>query len=229
MLIRIALVAPLGEAQQRLRARLSQPLSYVVREFQSLDEVQSGLAQFSFQILVVRLPTFQVGHQLMVTKLRSCYPTASLVTISPSIAPQARYAVKGLANHALLDEELELGDLDDVIHKLCKPTLNLEFARLHPRVRRDGVAFLVVRTGHGDIRLPAKFVDFARMGAKLKLEGEIPHELFLPKAKVELHYRSSEDAERVHRLESRVAWASRTDALFKKTKAEIGLRFVAEL
>ncbi len=238
MLTRIALVAPQGHAQKRLRTLLSRPLAYLVREFQSMDEVQTGLAQFSFQVMIVRLPVFEAQHVSLVHKLRQAYPNAALVTISPRIDPRARYELKSLARHTFLDEELEIDDLH-LILKRAAEAKTLAQPRLHPRTKREGHAVLIVRNeDESEIQIRARFLDFARMGARLILEFEEPvreqvQKQLKAKSRLELRYRSSEQAERVHRIETRVVWTEEAgnplDHLLKKTKAEIGLRFVAEL
>ena len=111
MLTRIALVAPSGHAQKKVRALLSRPLAYLVREFQNMDEVQAGLGQFNFQVLIARVPQFEVAHVPMIAKLRLAYPQAGLITLSPSIDPQARFQLRNTTRHTLLDEELEIEDL----------------------------------------------------------------------------------------------------------------------
>lgn len=233
MLTRIALVAPSGHAQKKVRALLSRPLAYLVREFQNMDEVQVGLGQFNFQVLIARVPQFELAHIPMIAKLRQAYPNAGLITLSPSIDPQARFQLRTVSRHTLLDEELEIDDLYRMI-KRSVDVKNLVAPRLHPRTKREGHAVVVLRNEDDtEIQIKAKFLDFARMGARVLLEAEDLELNLKPKSRLELRYRSSEDGERVHRIESRVVWAENAanplESLLKKTKAEIGLRFVAEL
>jgi DNA-binding NarL/FixJ family response regulator len=234
MLTRIALVAPSGHTQKKLRTLLSRPLAYIVREFQNMEEVQMGLSQFSFQVLIVRVPAFELGHVHMIAKLRAAYPHAGLITVSPHIDPQARFQLRQISRHTLLDEELEMDDFYRIIKRSAEAK-HAVAPRLHPRTKREGHAVLVVQNEDDtEIQVRAKFLDFARMGARVLLEADEHLNLKLkPKSRIELRYRSSEDQEKIHRIETRVVWAEDAanplDHILKKTKAEIGLRFVAEL
>lgn len=199
-----------------------------------MEEVQMGLSQFTFQVMIVRLPSFEVPHVQLVQKLRSAYPHAGLITIAPEIDPRARYQLKGISRHTLLDEELEIDDLHLIIKRSIEAK-HLAAPRMHPRTKREGHAILVVRNeDETEVQVHARFLDFARMGARLVMETDEPFKLQLhPKARIELRYKSSGNGDRVHRIESRVVWAEEAgnplDLILKKTKAEIGLRFVAEL
>lgn len=232
MLTRLALIAPSGLSQQKLRAALSRPLSYVVREFQSLEETRAGLAQFPFEVLIARLPRFELAHVPTIEKLSQMFPHAGLITVSPQIEAQARFCVRSIKRHSVIDEELELCDLDRIIAKAAKPW-ETGVARMHPRAKRQDGAVLVTTDEmyDEDFFHDARFLDFARMGARLQIPPQLAEKLH-PKARVELRYRSSEDLSKVHRLEARVVWVKKTNPLesvLAGSKFTVGLRFVAEL
>jgi hypothetical protein len=232
MLTRIAFVAPPGLSQQKLRTHLSRPLAYVVREFQTLEETHAGLAKFPFEVLIARLPQFDPVHVSTIERLSAMFPHAGLITISPKIDPQARFAVRQVKRHSVVDEELELGDLDRIIEKAAKPW-EKGVARMHPRAKRkdDAVVITTDEMYDEDTFHDARFLDFARMGARLVIPPALAQKL-APKSRVELRYRSSEDLSKVHRLEARVVWLKKTsplDSLLAGSKFTVGLRFVAEL
>ncbi len=232
MLTRLALIAPPGSSQQKIRTHLSRPLAYVVRDFQSLDEVHKGLARFPFEVLIARLPTFQQMHVSTIERLSSLFPQAGLITISPKIDADARYAIRSIKRHSLVDEELELNDLDCIIAKAADPR-DRSVARMHPRAKRRDEALVVINDEmyDEDFFHEARFLDFARMGARLVVPQASAHKLSV-KSRVELRYRSSEDIQKVHRLEARVVWMKKTsplESVLAGSKVTIGLRFVAEL
>lgn len=234
MLTRLALIAPVGLSQQKLRAALSRPLSYVVREFHSLEETRVGLAHFPFEVLIARLPQFELAHVPTIEKLAKMFPHAGLITVSPKIDSQARFCVRHLKRHSVIDEELELCDLDSIIAKAAKPwATSSASARLHPRAKRQDSAVLVTtdQMYDEDFFHDARFMDFARMGARLQISPKLADEI-RPKSRIELRYRSSEDSSKVHRLEARVVWVKKTNPLesvLAGSKFTVGLRFVAEL
>jgi hypothetical protein len=232
MLTRIAFIAPPGSSQQKLRAQLSRPLAYVVREFQSLEDVHSGLAKFPFEVLITRLAKFEATHVPTIERLSALFPQAGLITISANIDAKARFAIRNVKRHSLIDEELELGDLDRIIAKAAKPW-EKSVARMHPRAKRQDEAVLVTTDEmmSKDAFHEARFLDFARMGARLQVSPLTASRL-TPKCRLELRYRSSEDLQRVHRLEARVVWIKKTNPLesvLAGSKFNIGVRFVAEL
>ena len=234
MLTRLALIAPVGLSQQKLRTALSRPLSYNVREFHSLEETRAGLAHFPFEVLIARLPQFELAHVPTIEKLAHMFPQAGLITVSPKIDAQARFCVRNIKRHSVIDEELELCDLDRVIAKAAKPWVTESASsRMHPRAKRLDDAVLVTNDEmyDEDFFHDAKFLDFARMGARLQIAPKLAEKL-QPKARIELRYRSSEDLSKVHRLEARVVWIKKTNPLERVlagSKFTVGLRFVAEL
>ena len=232
MLTRLAFIAPPGQSQQKLRTYLSRPLTYVVRDFQSLDEVYNGLARFPFEVLIARLPAFQQMHVSTIERLSAMFPHAGLITISPKIESEARFNVRSLKRHSLVDEELELNDLERIIAKAADPR-DRSVARMHPRAKRQDDAMLVINDEmyDEDFFHEARFLDFARMGARLVVPQASTLKLSV-KSRVELRYRSSEDLQKVHRLEARVVWMKKTsplESVLAGSKVTLGLRFVAEL
>lgn len=232
MLTRVAFVAPPGQSQQKLRTHLSRPLSYIVRDFQSLEDVQQGLARFPFEVLVTRLPTFELMHVSTIERLSALFPKVGLITISPRIDAHARFAIRALTRHSLVDEQLELGDLERIISKAADP-LDHRVARMHARAKRQDDVVLVTNDEmyDEDFFHNARFLDFARMGARLVVSPSAELKLSI-KSRVELRYRSSEDLQHVHRLEARVVWMKKTsplESLLAGSKMTLGLRFVAEL
>ena len=234
MLTKLALIGPPGLCQRHLRSALSRPLLYNVREFQSLSDVQHGLAKFPFDVLITRLPTFEMCHVATIQKLQSAFPKAGLVTMSRSIDANARFAVRSIVKHALVDEELEFSDLDQLIIKVQKAhERSVSTARLHVRAKRDDTAVLITTDDvyQEDFFHEMKFVDFARMGAKLEVHSAGDLKL-QPKSRVELRYQSSEDRKKIHRLEARVVWIKKTGSfgsMLAGPKTTVGLRFIAEL
>ncbi len=234
MLTKLALIGPPGNSQQRLRTAVSRPLIYNVREFQSLVDIQQGLSQFPFDVLIARLPSFRMDHVLTIQKMQKAFPQAGLITISRSIDSQARFAIRSLVKHVLVDEELEFSDLDQLIVKVQKVRdRSVSTARMHPRARREDEAVLITTDEiyREDFFHDIQFVDFARMGAKVVLNSARDLKL-QAKSRVELRYQSSEDRKKVHRLEARVIWIKKTgslESLLAGAKTTIGLRFVAEL
>lgn len=233
MLTRLALIAPPGSSQQRLRGALSRPMVYNVREFQSLVDVQASLAHFPFSVLISRLPAFHVEHVATIQRIAALFPHAGLLTVAPEIDPRARFALRNLNRHALVDEELEFADLDLLIAKVVKAReKSPSAARMHPRAKRDDGAVLITtdEAYQDDTLHDAKFVDFARMGARVVVSSTNLE--VAVKSRVELRYQSSEDRKRVHRLEARVVWIKKTsplESLLAGSKTVLGLRFVAEL
>ena len=233
MLTRLALVAPVGQSQQNLRSSLSRPLVYSVREFHSMVDVQNGLKSFPFQVLVIRLPTFPTAHVGIIQKLRSAFPHAGVITVSPQIDAQARFALRGFARHAFVDEELEMQDIDRLIAKVTNPN-DVAWARMHPRAKREDMAMVVTTEDvyQQEFLHEARFLNYSRMGARVVVSANEKNLGLSVKSRIELRYQSSEDPKRVHRLEARVAWIRKTSAIeaaLAGSKTTLGLRFVAEL
>jgi DNA-binding NarL/FixJ family response regulator len=222
---KIALVAQPGLELASIREMLKNPLRYAVREFLSMDEIKGGLGQYQFDILMLRLKYFDARHLPLLAKTRSAFPRVGLITLASEIDPGARYQVRSLAGHKLLHEPMEIQDLHQVIDKISKG--DAQAIRLHPRVRREGMAELVDMK-HG-YRHPAKFLDFAQMGARLSVSARVPLE---KNRCYQLHYPSSVDTSRIHKIETKVIWEKVTSGLgtiVSGPEQEVGLRFIAAL
>jgi DNA-binding NarL/FixJ family response regulator len=222
---KIALVAHPGLELASIREMLKNPLRYSVREFLSMEEIKDGLRQYPFDILMLRLKYFDARHLPLLAKTRSAFPSVGLITLAGEIDPGARFQVRSLSSHKLLHEPMELQDLHQVIDKLAKG--DSQPIRLHPRVRREGGAELVdMKYG---FRHPAKFLDFAQMGARLTVTAKVP---LVKNRHYQLHYPSSSDTSRIHKLETKVIWEKVTSGLGTIVcgpEQEVGLRFIAAL
>jgi hypothetical protein len=220
----IALVAPRGYATHCLRGLLSNPIHYCVREYYSMEAVNAGLSADPFDVLVTRFPRFTRAQTQAVFKLRTMFPTQALISLAPEIDPGARFEVRNVPGHKVLDEVAEQSDLIAAIDSVSVAATTKQ--RLHPRVRRQGVA--EVSEPSGRWRLEAQFLDFAQMGARLTVSS---CEDIQPKTHVQVSYRSSTDPGRVHRLECRVMWVegSTLSKWIQGARREIGVRFIAAL
>lgn len=224
MVKKIALVAPRGYAQQRLRGLLANPLKYGVREYDTMEAVNQGLASEPFDVLIARFPRFTRSQVNAVTKLRTMFPFQALISLAGEIDPGARFESRHLTLHKVLDENVEIEDLTAAIEAVASSTSVRQ--RLHPRVRRQGAA--EVSEPSGRWKLEASFLDFAQMGARLTLKAG---EDIKPKTHVQVAYRSSTDPSRVHRIECLVMWVegSSLGAWIHGARREIGVRFIAAL
>lgn len=226
MFTNIAVVAQAGMELQHIRSKLRNPVKYTVREFLTLDDVNHGLKNFPFDILLLRIPMFDAPQVNIVLKSRLHFPSVGLITISPDIRPSARYQVREVAKHKLLLEPMEVEDLAQVVEKLARgeaaPT------RMHPRVHRNGECELV--DPDKGSRLKCKFVDFAQMGARLLLQPRVP---LRKNARYQLHYRSSSEPNHVHRIETSIVWAEiqsgMVGTIMRGPQQMVGLRFLATL
>ena len=226
MFTRVAIVAQDEPEINVIRSYLRNPVRFTVREFLSLEEVNGGLSSFPFDVLVMRLSCFETRQVPMIVKVRTLFPDSGLVTISPIIDPSARYQVREVPKHKLIHEPNEVSDLAQVIDLLAKGQMTPH--RLHSRVRREGDAELVdVKRG---VKYHAKFMDFAQMGARLMVNVTEP---IRANTRIQLHYRSTTEPGRVHRIESQVVWQQFTsgivDTLVHGPQQMLGLRFIAAL
>lgn len=219
---KIALVAPRGYATQQLKGLLSNPIKYNVREYDSMEAVNAGLANDPFDVLITRFPRFLRTQVHAVQKLRTLFPMQALISLASNIDPGARFEVRNLQGHKVLDEVSEQGDLLAAIEAVSTSASVKQ--RLHPRVRRQGSA--QVYDASGDWNLEAQFMDFAQMGARLTLNAG---EDIRPKSQVRIAYRSSTDPGRVHRIECLVMWVegSTLTKWIHGARREIGVRFIA--
>lgn len=220
----IAVVAQPGLELQAIRSQLRNPVKYTVREFLSLEDINQGLRHYSFDILLMRLNRFDSAQVNTVLRVKARFPRIGLITVSPEISPPARFQVKDVSRHKLLLEPIELEDLTAVIDKMVRgegaPT------RLHPRVARSGECELV--DVERKIRIPAKFIDFAQMGARISLS---PREPLKANSYYQLHYRSTTEPSRIHKIESKIIWgqvsSSMVGTIIKGPEQTLGVRFIA--
>jgi hypothetical protein len=222
----IAIVAQKSSEVQTLRGHLRNPMRHTVREFLSIDEVKQGLGSFPFDVLIMRLDSFERQHVKMIQKARACFHYASLITVSSFIDPTARFEVKEIPRHRLLLEPMELEDLSKVIEKFMRKEPSA--ARLHPRVLRDGACELV-NPERGE-RIAAKFVDFAQMGTRVLVNPRVP---LKRNGRYELHYRSTTEPNHMHKIATNVIWAEISSGMMgtimRGPQQLVGLRFIATL
>ena len=222
----IALVAQSGPELVAVRNQLRNPVRYTVREFLSLEDVNQGLTSYPFDILVMRFLSFDTHQVTSMLKVRARFPGPGLISISPQIDPNSRFQLRDLGRFKLLHEPTELNDIQSVIEKMVRGEPSA--SRLHPRVHRDGECELVESSS--GVRLRAKFLDFAQMGARIAVSSR---QALRRGMRFELHYRSTTDFGRVHRIQSNIVWAGHAggmmEAVFNGPMQEAGLRFVAAL
>ena len=197
-----------------------------MREFLSLDEVNSGLAIFPFHVLLMRLPCVETDQVSSILRVRERFPAAGLVTVANEIEPSARFQMREIKGHRLIDEPVELDDLAPIVEKLVKGENG--HPRLHPRISREGDAeVLDVRT---HTMAGAKFVDFAQMGARILVQTPTP---LTRMQRIQVHYNSSSDPGRKHRIEALVVWEKVTSGIFRTVvsgpQQMVGVRFIAAL
>jgi DNA-binding NarL/FixJ family response regulator len=222
----VAIVSQSGEELQAIRQCLKNPVAFTVREFLSIADVNQGLKLHQFDVLIMRVPRFEIPHVKMVFKVRSLFPKAGLITVTSEINPNAQFQVKDVCRHKLLREPIEIEDLPSVVAKLARGEESLN--RQHPRVTRGGECELYDR--ENNVRLKARFVDFAQMGTRLLVHPRTP---LKRGSKYELHYKSTTEQGRLHRIQSNVVWAEVSSGMvgtiFNGPQQMIGLRFIAAL
>ncbi len=224
MFTNIAMVSQAGPELLEIRKLLRNPVLYTVREFLSLDDVNQGLLNYPFDVLLMRLGRFETAHVNLVLKVRQRFPNVALVTLSPEVRPEARYHLKDVSRHKLLLEPLEMFDLPQVIEKLVNGASSP--TRLHPRVQRDGECELVdMEKGE---KIPARFLDFAQLGAKLSVQPRTP---LRKNTLYQLHYPSTTEPGRIQKIASKVVWAQVSSGMvgtiMKGPQQTLGLRFIA--
>lgn len=224
MFTNIAIVAQSGLELQSIRSQLRNPVKYTVREFLSLEDIKQGLRQYAFDILLIRLGRFDSAQVNTVVKVKSYFPRAGLITVSPEISPPARFQVKDIPRHKLLLEPIELEDLAAVVDKMVRGEGSA--TRLHPRVSRMGECELV--DVERKTRIPARFIDFAQMGARISVS---PREPLKANSYYQLHYRSTTEPSRIHKIESKIVWgqvsSSMVGTIIKGPEQTLGVRFIA--
>jgi hypothetical protein len=225
MQARIALIAQPSPKLQLVKAQLRNPLRYSVREFLSLEAVVRELGAYQFDILVMRVPNFVSAHVQMLEKVRRRFSAEGLLTTSPLIEPGARFQSRRISNHKLIHEPTELEDLGQLIDKMKKGEPSA--LRLHARSRRDDLAELVDQQGR---RLQGRFLDIAQMGARIVVRSR---ERLMRNTRVQLHYASTSEPGRTHRIEAIVVWENlaggMVETLMNGPNQILGLRFIAAL
>ncbi len=209
---------------------LANPVRFLVREFRSLEDVRAGLGAYPFDVLVLRFPVFEAPQVSSLLKLRQIFPSAAIVSVCPQINPSARYQIRDLIRHKLLQEGSELHDLPRVIEKFARG--ESAATRMHPRVRRDGDCELVDPAS--GMRLRGRFVDFAQMGARVAVHSG---RMIRRNARLELHYWSAVELGRLQKIESKVVWTEDCrnglggwiETILHGPMQEVGLRFIAAL
>lgn len=229
MFTNIAIIASGQHANQELvaiRHQLRNPMRFTFREFLSIEDLNRGLNNFPFDILLMRLSSFEAHHVRLIFKVRQRFANAGLVTIAEGIDASAAYQIKDVFRHKLLNERMEMNDLVKVIDKLGRG--EAASARMHPRVPRKGECELV--EGEKGERMSCRFLDFAQMGARLILHPRTP---LKRNSRYQLHYRSTTEPNRVHRIESSVVWAEvqsgMMGTIIHGPEQVVGLRFIAAL
>jgi hypothetical protein len=223
---RVAIVAQDEPELQSIRNQLRNPVRFSVKEFLTLDDVNEGLASFPSEVLVMRVSSFETKQVPMLMKVRMRFPNKGLITVAPYIDPSARYQVREMPKHKLIHEPTEIADLAQIIDLLAKGETTQH--RMHARVKRDGEAELVdVKRG---IKHRARFMDFAQMGARMLVNVTEP---IRANSRIQLHYRSTTEPGRIHKIESQVVWEQFTsgivDTLVHGPQQMLGLRFIASL
>ena len=226
MFTRVAIVAQDEPELQSIRSQLRNPVRFSVKEFLTLDGVNEGLALFPSEVLVIRVSSFETKQVPMLMKVRMRFPDKGLITIAPYIDPSARYQVREMAKHKFIHEPTEITDLAQIIDLLAKGETTQ--TRMHARVKRAGEAELVdVKRG---IKYRAKFMDFAQMGARLLVNVTEP---IRANSRIQLHYHSTTEPGRIHKIEAQVIWqqlaSGLVETLVHGPQQMLGLRFIASL
>lgn len=230
MLTRIALIAAPELGLDVIRRELANPLKYTLREFLSMEEVNTGLASFSAEVLLARFRRFGPEQLRSVQKMRSLFPDTGLVTLVRETDGAAVFASREIPHHKMINENSELPDLARVVEKLRRHEWS--GVRLHPRVARRGDAEILVmnpQSATAVAKWRAKFVDFAQMGARLVLEENPGRSRLEQGCRVQLHYRSSSEPTKMHRIETKVVWEKEVKGWISSQERMVALRFIAAL
>jgi hypothetical protein len=188
--------------------------------------VKRDLGLFPADIMVMRLPRLELAHLGNLAKIRTVFPRVGLITVTDSADPAARYHAREISGLKLLLAPLELNDLQRIVEKMLRREASA--LRLHSRVHREG-GCEIVDPETGKVT-PASFLDFAQMGARVRLH---PREPFRRNNRLQLRYRSTTEPSRVHRIECHVMWAEVKSGivgtLVHGPEQVMGLRFIAAL
>jgi hypothetical protein len=224
-LAKVALISESDPGLEATRQHLRESATLQIHEFLTLDETRRKLGAFNFEIILLRLSNFKSSHVQMLAKVRAHFPKVGLVSLAHEIDPMARFQARNIPGHKLIQEEHELSDLRNVIDKLRRGEVSA--LRQHARAQRQGEAEIL--DGHGKV-IRAKFVDFAQMGARLVLRSR---EILQKDMRIQLHYQSSTQPGRIHRIEAVVIWNEMSrgvvDAIVSGPMQTVGLRFIGLL
>ncbi len=177
------------------------------------------LVTFPMEVLLMRVPFFDEKHVAMVTKARRRFHQASVIMMAKEINPVARLKSSSIEGFRLLQEPMEVQDLVSIIAKLRKGEAAIH--RLHPRVRRRDLVQIIDSSGQAH---RASFIDFAQMGARIAISNT-SSATFRARESVQIHYGSSSEPGKQHRIEAKVVWASGGLAMGSSHTA--GVRFIA--
>jgi hypothetical protein len=226
MYTRIALVAAPEMDLQAIRREFMNPIKFNLREFLSMDEVNAELRHSPFDVLMTRFQMFGSSQVAAVNRLRHIFPQIPLISLVRASEGQAVFESRNIVDHKVLYEDTELRDLAQVVEKMRRREIS--GVRLHPRIFRHGEADLYVmnpQTGSPVAAWKGRFVDFARMGARLAIQGE---GRLQQGCKAQLHYRSSAEPSHIHRIETKVVW-ERSVGAWGANQHQVALRFIATL
>jgi hypothetical protein len=196
-----------------------------------MEEVGRDFAKHVFDVILIRVPFVTEETIKILGRIHTRFPRIPLITIAPAADPGIRYMARGIENHRFVDEPLEISDLAKLIEALRGGSTPSDgsAARLHPRAPRKGKVELVdSQTGE---RIAAEFIDFAQMGARILL---LSKKSLGASRHWQLHYPSTSEPGKIHRLESKVIWeipeqATGLASLVSWPRVMIGVRFIASL
>jgi DNA-binding NtrC family response regulator len=222
MLTRIAIVSNPSAELDLIRMAMRNPLKFTVREFLSMDSCVHDLVSFPMEVLLMRVPFFDVKHVSMVLKARRRFHKASVVMMAREVNPMARISATVIQDFKLLQEPMEVQDLVSIIAKMRAGDDSIN--RMHPRVKRRDLVQIV--DSHGQAHR-ASFIDFAQMGARIAISNTSLHSQGALKAResVQVHYSSSSGPGKIHRIAAKIIWSS--GGLASGSSQTAGVRFIA--
>jgi hypothetical protein len=208
MEISVAIVSKHCTEWELIHRQLIDDGRFQVRTYLTPAQVEQGLKQNIFDIVVVRMDVFQETHLTMVEKLRQKMPQPLLVFVAAEVALNARFLLRGRnLRAALLDSGHDTRNFAAVLWQVWNSP-NLA-TRVHPRTARQDEVHLLNLDGtewHGTFR------DFGKMGAQIAVKSSLRNG-----DRVLMSYKSSSQ-DRLLRVESVVVWAQ---------PEAIGLQFLA--
>lgn len=226
MPVKVAVVAQAQPELDAIRYELRNPVRFMIREFLTLEEVKAGLGEFGFQILLLRIHQFGSANVAMLLKIRAHYPNVAIILLAREIDPSARFQIRAMPGTKVIHEETELPDLQLIIEQLARGDHHP--SRLHARVRRESAAEIV--DVKENLRMPARFLDFAQMGARVVVTSKRP---LKKNDRFQVHYESTSEPGKIHRIEAVVIWQQITSGMvgtiFGGPQQTVGVRFIAAL